>query len=603
MLYDGEPVALTPPQEEVATFYAACLGAQQLQAAASAKIFNTNFMKEFKKVLGKGHAVKDFKKCNFAPIREHLDRERDLKKEQPTAVKKALSRQRMTLMANHGYGIVDGRVEKVGNYTVEPPGLFRGRGEHPKMGCLKTRVPPEAITINTGFAQPVPRCSMPGHAWKEVAHRDDITWLAYWHENVQHATKYVYLHASSGFKGQSDLLKYEKARKLKDYIDKIRRDYTKNLKAKVVLKKQIATAMWVIDVLALRVGGEKNDDEADTVGCCSLRVEHFTFPSGTNSVVLDFLGKDSMRYFETIDFDEYGDVGVLVYNNFVAFCKKKSPSADVFDQLSPSTLNDHLKSLMPGLSAKVFRTYNASITLQKKLPRGLDPHTPPAEQVRLYNTANREVSILCNHQRRSVRASPSAHLNFVLRRRGAREPHRASARSLLTARSRMFVSPPARRLSCHHSVPKGFEASFGKMQDKLSLVQKQLKELKKMVKLVAAGEACPVKKPTDGMDADQKRAQSHLYSSQPTAEKLARRILDWKKKVRRAFRLDFTARLPSALSFDRVARLSAEPLLLRFGSRASLIPPPALPSSLLPSPRISGRRPPFVSCVHRSSRH
>ena len=113
MLYDGEPVALTPPQEEVATFYAACLGAQQLQAAKSAKIFNTNFMKEFKKVLGKGHVVKDFKKCNFAPIREHLDRERDVKKEQPTAVKKALSRQRMTLMANHGYGIVDGRVEKV----------------------------------------------------------------------------------------------------------------------------------------------------------------------------------------------------------------------------------------------------------------------------------------------------------------------------------------------------------------------------------------------------------------------------------------------------------------------------------------------------------
>jgi len=37
-------------------------------------------------------------------------------------------------------------------------------------------------------------------------------------------------------------------------------------------------AMWIIDILALRVGGEKDSDkEADTVGCCSLRVEHFTF--------------------------------------------------------------------------------------------------------------------------------------------------------------------------------------------------------------------------------------------------------------------------------------------------------------------------------------
>ena len=35
--------------------------------------------------------------------------------------------------------------------------------------------------------------------------------------------------------------------------------------------------MWVIDILALRVGGEKGEEEADTVGCCSLRVEHLRF--------------------------------------------------------------------------------------------------------------------------------------------------------------------------------------------------------------------------------------------------------------------------------------------------------------------------------------
>lgn len=38
-------------------------------------------------------------------------------------------------------------------------------------------------------------------------------------------------------------------------------------------------AMWVVDILALRVGGEKGEDEADTVGCCSLRKEHFSFTS------------------------------------------------------------------------------------------------------------------------------------------------------------------------------------------------------------------------------------------------------------------------------------------------------------------------------------
>ena len=53
--------------------------------------------------------------------------------------------------------------------------------------------------------------------------------------------------------------------------------------------------MWVIDRLALRVGGEKDEDEADTVGCCSLRVEHATI-TPEDALTLDFLGKDSMRY-------------------------------------------------------------------------------------------------------------------------------------------------------------------------------------------------------------------------------------------------------------------------------------------------------------------
>jgi len=53
----------------------------------------------------------------------------------------------------------------------------------------------------------------------------------------------------------------------------------------------------------LRVGNEKGEDEADTVGCCSLRVEHVTL-SGNDMITLDFLGKDSMRYFNTVKIHE-----------------------------------------------------------------------------------------------------------------------------------------------------------------------------------------------------------------------------------------------------------------------------------------------------------
>lgn len=43
----------------------------------------------------------------------------------------------------------------------------------------------------------------------------------------------------------------------------------------------------------------------------------------------------------------------------------KRGSDDLFDELDTSKLNAHLKELMPGLTAKVFRTYNASITLDE----------------------------------------------------------------------------------------------------------------------------------------------------------------------------------------------------------------------------------------------
>jgi len=47
--------------------------------------------------------------------------------------------------------------------------------------------------------------------------------------------------------------------------------------------------------LALRAGNEKDDESADTVGCCSLRVEHIKLHEELNGkqyvVVFDFLGK------------------------------------------------------------------------------------------------------------------------------------------------------------------------------------------------------------------------------------------------------------------------------------------------------------------------
>lgn len=54
---------------------------------------------------------------------------------------------------------------------------------------------------------------------------------------------------------------------------------------------------------------------------------------------------------------------------------------------------------MEGLTAKVFRTYNASVTLESELEKQPDEDMSVDEKMLFYNRANREVAILCNHQR------------------------------------------------------------------------------------------------------------------------------------------------------------------------------------------------------------
>ena len=88
-----------------------------------------------------------------------------------------------------------------------------------------------------------------------------------------------------------------------------------------------------------------------------------------------------------------------MWKNLRQFCESKSPKEDVFNLLTTNSLNAKLTSFMPGLTAKVFRTYNASVTLEKQLKTTYPAGTSVEEMVTQYNDANREVAILCNHQR------------------------------------------------------------------------------------------------------------------------------------------------------------------------------------------------------------
>lgn len=92
--------------------------------------------------------------------------------------------------------------------------------------------------------------------------------------------------------------------------------------------------MYLIDRLALRAGNEKGDDEADTVGCCSLRYEHIELEP-PNTLHFDFLGKDSIRYQNSVKVDPQ------VFKNIKIFRDQVGHGNPIFDRLTVSA--NHVK--------------------------------------------------------------------------------------------------------------------------------------------------------------------------------------------------------------------------------------------------------------------
>ncbi|KAI5632594.1 eukaryotic DNA topoisomerase i, catalytic core domain-containing protein [Phthorimaea operculella] len=398
--YDGKVVRLSQDAEEVAGFYARMLDHDY----TTKPVFNNNFFADWRKVMthDEQKLIKDLSKCDFKEMQAYFASVSEKNKNRTKEEKAEIKAKNEEITKEYGFCIIDGHKEKIGNFRIEPPGLFRGRGEHPKMGMLKRRVMPEDVLINCSKDSKIPKAP-PGHKWKEVRHDNTVTWLASWTENVQGQSKYVMLNPSSKLKGEKDWQKYETARKLHKCIDKIRDTYRQDWKAKEMRVRQRAVALYFIDRLALRAGNEKDDDQADTVGCCSLRVEHIDLHKEKDGkeyvVVFDFLGKDSIRYYNEVPVEK------RVFKNLELFMENKKDNDDLFDRLNTQTLNEHLKDLMPGLTAKVFRTYNASITLQRQLDELTDEDASIPEKILAYNRANRAVAVLCNHQR----AVPKGH--------------------------------------------------------------------------------------------------------------------------------------------------------------------------------------------------
>jgi DNA topoisomerase-1 len=393
IIYNGEKINLDPLSEEYATLYAKYTVTEYVKN----KTFNKNFWKDWKKVLPKKTPIQNLDDVDFSLILKHLENEKLKKKELSKEVKTQIKEENDKKVEKYKIAIVDEKEEPVGNFRMEPPGLFLGRGCHPLAGKIKKRILPKDITLNLSKDAKIPELP-DNQKWGKIIHNKDNWWLASWKDTITGKSKYVWLSDSSSYKSASDMKKFELARKLKKKIGKIRSENEENLKSDDIQIKQLATCLALIDKLALRVGNEKGKDSADTVGVSSLRVEHIEFLDN-NKIKLDFLGKDSVRYVNKFDVPE------LVYNNLQLFVQNKNNKDALFNKINPDQINKYLQTFMKELTSKVFRTYNASNLFQKELRRisskfeTYDKDDKKNVLLDEYVSANKKVALLCNHQK------------------------------------------------------------------------------------------------------------------------------------------------------------------------------------------------------------
>jgi DNA topoisomerase-1 len=386
IVVSGKTVALSPQQEEMAVAWVKKLGTEY----AEDPVFVRNFFNDFCEALGLKEKLepRDF---DFSMIVEFVEDDKARKLALGKEEKKRIAAERKTIReakkAKYGKAEVDGEQVELGNYLAEPSCIFMGRGRHPLRGKWKQGPAEQDVILNLSPDAPRP----PG-SWKAIVWEPDFMWIAKWDDRLRGEEKYVWLADSSSVKQEREIEKYDKARILEQKVHDLRAHISANLSSPDLKRRKIATLAYLIDMLKLRVGDEKDKDEADTVGATTLRPEHVKI--GDNGrVTFDFLGKDSVRWHRQVE------LAPQVIENLEEFMSNAHSS--IFEGARSESVNAFLSEIVPGISAKVFRTYHASKVVREYLESAkVAKDDPEHVKKNIATLANLEAAIICNHKRK-----------------------------------------------------------------------------------------------------------------------------------------------------------------------------------------------------------
>jgi DNA topoisomerase-1 len=417
----GQPIKLTAKSEPMAVAWSRRVLSATIPPPDN--VFTINFMKEFLQQLQKenpsaknlGEFIPKYLSridnpspaqynnnrqdiaIDFSQIKKFIIDEKAKKEALSKEEKKKQSEERklrrLELKEKYGYAEVDGQKLEIANWTAEPSCLFAGRGDHPQRGKWKEGPSEQDIILNLPKDKKgnllVPR---PRGNWKGIVWEPDKMYIAKWEDKLTKKIKYVWFSDTAFLKQNREKEKFKKAETLGKQIKQIESHILKNLVSKDIERRKVATVSWLILVPNMRVGDEKDPDEADTVGAITLRSEHITIKGDT--LHFDFLGKDSVRWIK-----EY-KAPPTVIRNIQEFMRDTNKEY-LFQGIDSKKVSRFLSEKMPKLTAKVFRTWRCTKTVKEELEKsGVTKNDPEYKKKFAAKMANFKVAEVANHKRK-----------------------------------------------------------------------------------------------------------------------------------------------------------------------------------------------------------
>jgi len=384
----GVPTVLSPEAEEMAYAWAQKHATDYIKD----KLFQKNFYRDFSALLPKNLKIAKFpEQWDFRNVIRDIEAKKELRSLETKEEKNKKKAEAAAVKAIYGWANLNGEAVPLGNYMIEPAGLFMGRGDHPARGSWKISVRPEDITINHSVSTPAPKAPE-GHNWKAVVENKNALYIATWVQELTGEYKKVLFSADSIVKQSSDQKKFDKAIKLAKKLDYVNCEIDKLLDSKLVQTRKLATVSKLISQLAIRVGDEKGEDEAATFGASSLLISHIKIDAQKKTVELDFLGKDSVRYNNVVSFSD------SMIRNLLWLSEGKKPSDQLFPGVNSSDVNEFFGNILEGVTAKVFRTAYGSKLLAEELAKQDVSKLTAGQKLKYFTDANLTVAKKLNHQ-------------------------------------------------------------------------------------------------------------------------------------------------------------------------------------------------------------